>query len=60
MDKGVLRRADPGAAARCFVGPLIAYILTREIFKQADADQLSAETMLATTVTMLLEGLALP
>src|SRR3712207_5401194 len=28
MDQGVLRRMDPGAAARCLVGPLIAYIMT--------------------------------
>ena len=58
MDEGVLRRADPGAAARCFVGPLIAYILTREVFKQADSDTLGAETMVATAVEMFLEGMA--
>jgi AcrR family transcriptional regulator len=57
MDKGVLRRADPGAAARCFMGPLLAYILTREVFKQTDASTLSAETMVATAVDVFLHGM---
>jgi AcrR family transcriptional regulator len=60
MDKGVLRHADPGAAARCFIGPLIAYLMMREIFKQPDADTLDAETMVTTAVTMFLEGMAMP
>jgi AcrR family transcriptional regulator len=60
MDKGVLRRTDPGAAARCFVGPLIAYVLTREVFKQPDSATLGAETMVATAVAMFLEGMATP
>ncbi len=36
MDVGTLRRMDPGAAVRCFLGPLLAYLLTREVFKQPD------------------------
>jgi AcrR family transcriptional regulator len=60
MDQGVLRRADPGAAARCFVGPLLAYILTREVFKQADSGTLDAEIMVATAVETFLEGMAAP
>jgi AcrR family transcriptional regulator len=60
MDAGLLRRADPGAAARCFVGPLIAFVLTREVFKQPDSETLSAETMVATAVAMFLEGMAAP
>ncbi|MGH2544129.1 MAG: TetR/AcrR family transcriptional regulator, partial [Ardenticatenaceae bacterium] len=34
MELGVLREMDPGAAARTFIGPLIAYVLTREVFPQ--------------------------
>src|SRR5688500_13716822 len=60
MDKGVLRHADPRAPARCFIGPLIAYLMMREIFKQPDADTLDAETMVTTAVTMFLEGMAMP
>ena len=57
MDAGVLRRIDPGAAARCFLGPLVAYILTREVFVQPDAKTLSADTMLETVVDVFLRGM---
>jgi TetR/AcrR family transcriptional regulator, mexJK operon transcriptional repressor len=60
MDAGALRRADAGAAARCFVGPLIAYLLTREVFKQPDSAALSGETMVATTVDIFLKGMQAP
>lgn len=60
MDAGVLRRTDPGAAARCFVGPLIIYLLSREVFPQPDAQTLSLETMVATTVEVFLRGMELP
>jgi TetR/AcrR family transcriptional regulator, mexJK operon transcriptional repressor len=58
MDIGALRRADPGAAVRCFVGPLIAYVLTREVFRQPDAASLNPETMVATLVETFLHGMA--
>ena len=57
MDAGVLRRMDPGAAARCFVGPLVAYIITREVFVQPDSKTLSPETMVATAVDLFLRGM---
>ena len=60
MDIGALRRTDPGAAVRCFVGPLIAYILMREVFRQPDAATLSPETMVATLVETFLHGMAAP
>ncbi|HEY9875726.1 MAG TPA: TetR/AcrR family transcriptional regulator, partial [Candidatus Obscuribacterales bacterium] len=44
MDAGILRRMEPGAAARCFIGPLIAFVLTREVFPQPDTGTLQAET----------------
>src|SRR5687768_6187705 len=43
MDLGNLRRMDTGAAARCFIGPLLAYFLTREIFPQPDIADLPPE-----------------
>ncbi|HEY9726478.1 MAG TPA: TetR/AcrR family transcriptional regulator C-terminal domain-containing protein [Chroococcales cyanobacterium] len=59
MDAGVLRRMDPGAAARCFVGPLLAFMITREIFRQPDAETLEAETMAKTVVEVFLQGMEL-
>jgi len=57
MAAGTLRQTDPGAAARCFLGPLIAFVLTREVFPQADSQQLSAEAMVALTVEIFLAGM---
>jgi hypothetical protein len=58
MDIGALRRADPGAAVRCFVGPLIAYVVTREVFRQPDAATLSPQTMVDTLVETFLHGMS--
>ena len=60
MDAGVLRRMDAGAAARCFLGPLVAFVLTREVFPQRDARTLSADTMVATVVDIFLQGMQAP
>ena len=57
MDAGVLRRMNPGAAARCFMGPLVAFILTREVFVVPDSKDLSHETMIATLVDVFLRGI---
>ena len=58
MDIGALRRMDPGAAARCLIGPLIAFVLTREVFVQADAATLTSKTMVQTAVDVFLDGMA--
>ncbi|MGA7730667.1 MAG: TetR/AcrR family transcriptional regulator [Chloroflexia bacterium] len=58
MDLGDLRRMDPGAAARCFIGPMVIFALTREVFPQADADTLSLQTMCDTHVELFLRGMA--
>lgn len=57
MENGLLKPVDPGAAARCFIGPLISYLLTREVFIQPDAKQLSAEVMVETAVNVFLQGM---
>lgn len=57
MERGTLRRMDPGAAARCFIGPIVAYLLTREFFVQPDAATLTPETMVASAVDVFLRGL---
>ncbi len=56
MQAGVLRRMHPGAAARCFVGPLIAFVLTREVILQPDSKELSSEIMVASVVDIFLQG----
>ncbi|MFL5804913.1 MAG: TetR/AcrR family transcriptional regulator [Roseiflexaceae bacterium] len=60
MDVGALRRMHPGAAARCFFGPLLAYLLTREVFKQPDSRTLMPEAMAATLVDIFLDGMLPP
>jgi hypothetical protein len=57
MDAGVLQTMNPGAAARCFIGPLIAYVLSREVFPQPDAQDLSPQTMATTVVEVFLWGM---
>lgn len=60
MALGVLKPMDPRAAARCFIGPMIAYLITREVFLQPDAQELSADTMATTAVEIFLQGMQLP
>lgn len=57
MAAGVLKPMNPGAAARCFVGPLVAYLLTRTIFLQPDTQQISSEMMVKTAVEIFLQGM---
>lgn len=57
MADGVLKPMPPGAAARCFVGSLLAYIFTREVFRQPDTEQISLEMMVATAVEVFLQGM---
>lgn len=57
MDAGALRRMEPGVAARCFLGPLFAFIVTKVIFPQPDSATLSAETMASAAVDVFLRGM---
>ncbi len=57
MEKGTLRKMDPNAAARCFIGPLVGYVLTREVFVLPDALSVSSELMVQTTVEIFLQGM---
>lgn len=57
MEAGRLRRMDPGAAARCFIGPLLAFVAARELFPQADAQSLEPGTMVETLVEVFLRGM---
>lgn len=59
MDAGVLRRMEPGSAARCFIGPLVFHLITREIFHLPDAKGISTESMVGTAVDVFLNGMEL-
>jgi AcrR family transcriptional regulator len=58
MELGRLRRMDPGAAARCFLGPMVVYVLTCEVFPQADSKSLRPAVMVETLVDIYLRGMA--
>lgn len=57
MDAGVLRRVDPGIAARCFIGPFLAYVLSKEVLRLPDADTLDPQAMMNTTIDIFLQGM---
>jgi AcrR family transcriptional regulator len=57
MDAGVMRRMHPGAATRSFIGPLVGYIITREVFHFADTKELPSELMAQTAVDIFLCGM---
>ncbi len=58
MDKGTLRRMDSGAAVRIFIGPMLAYAVTREVFVQPDSATLDARTMIEAHLEVFLRGMA--
>jgi TetR/AcrR family transcriptional regulator, mexJK operon transcriptional repressor len=57
MEIGTLRRMAPGVAVRCFVGPLLAFLMTKVVFPQPDTDSLSTESMAVTAVDVFLRGM---
>lgn len=58
MDAGRLRRMDPQIAARSFVGPLLAYVLTRELFRQPESLAIAPELMARSAAEIFLRGMA--
>ncbi len=59
IENGTLRPMSPDAAARAFVGPLLAYIMTREVLGHAEALAIPPDEMATLTVELFLRG-ALP
>ncbi|WP_129673446.1 TetR/AcrR family transcriptional regulator [Candidatus Chloroploca sp. Khr17] len=55
---GRMRQIDPGIAVRLFIGPLLAFVIMRELFPQPDAATISAETMVEQTVEAFLRTMA--
>jgi AcrR family transcriptional regulator len=58
METGVLRRMEPGIAARSFIGPFVIYLLSREVFVQPDSATLTSNAMVAGAVETFLRGMA--
>lgn len=57
MERGELRRTDSLLAARQFMGPLVAYLLSRALFSQPDTEAINAETVLEQNVRTFLGGM---
>lgn len=58
MACGELRRADPGATVRLFMGPIFMYVFTTNILGMKDPQAPSPETLIETTVDSFLRGMA--
>lgn len=58
MDAGLLRPMDPDVATRAFVGPLIAYSLTRVLFDDPVSGAISRDEMARNAVAIFLRGMA--
>jgi AcrR family transcriptional regulator len=59
MQAGRMRSMDPGIAVRLFIGPIIAYVVMRELFPQPDADTISMEAMVEAAVDQFLHNMEL-
>lgn len=57
MELGTLRRMPPGAAVRIFMGPILAYAVTREVFVQPDSGTLDPRTMIEAHLDVFLRGM---
>jgi len=57
IELGNLRPMEPSIAARCFLGPMLAYFLTKDVFQQADIQHVSGEEMVASAVEIFLQGM---
>jgi AcrR family transcriptional regulator len=58
MAAGRLRKLDPHVAARVFVGPLMAYAITREIFRQPESIAIPPQVMARAAAENFLRGMA--
>jgi AcrR family transcriptional regulator len=60
MQAGRMRPMDPGIAVRCFIGPLIAFVVMRELFPQPDAATISVDMMVEHAVDNFLRAMDVP
>ncbi len=56
MDLGVVRQMPTAAAVRCFIGPLIGYVLSKDVLRLPDSDEIDAHVMAQTAVDIFLHG----
>lgn len=57
MEEGRLRRVDPRVAARCFMGPLVTYLITGPVLGLADNRDVDWDAVVAAVVEIFLRGL---
>jgi AcrR family transcriptional regulator len=57
IESGALRRTDPALAAQIFIGSVIAFILRRQILRDPQALQYTAEQIADAVVETVLKGL---
>lgn len=57
MESGTLRHMEPAHAVRCFMGPLVTYILARGVLQQTEMQQMDPEAVVETTVEVFLRGM---
>jgi TetR/AcrR family transcriptional regulator, mexJK operon transcriptional repressor len=57
MEAGCLRPVDPAVAARCFIGPLVTYLITGPVLGLTNNDEVDWDGVVATTVELFLRGL---
>jgi len=58
MDRGVLRKVDPGYATRCFMGPLALAKVAQILLPQPNALAVDGEALLETHLDIFLRGMA--
>lgn len=56
VEAGVFRPIEPAIAVRSFLGPLLAYVLTREVLRTPDIQTVSSEQMVNQAVEIFLRG----
>lgn len=59
MAKKRMREMDLGAAVRCFLGPLLAYVLSSELLAFPDERTPSAKTMVECAVNTFIQGMGI-
>lgn len=57
MRSGIIRQADVGAVVRCFLGPLVAHIISDHFVHLSDAQAPSTSVMIDTTIMIFLKGM---
>jgi TetR/AcrR family transcriptional regulator, mexJK operon transcriptional repressor len=57
MDEGLLRQVDPALAARCFLGPLVLYVLSQSVLHLPIQPPVDAQAMAQAAVAVFLEGM---